>query len=70
VSCSETAEPIDLPFNLGCGLGYAERSTSSIVFARWRQCVHMGGTLAPPSEYDYTVYLRRLCGLISNYFDH
>jgi len=23
---------------LGCGLGWAERSTSSIVFARWHQC--------------------------------
>jgi len=36
VSCAETAEPIDLL--LGCGLGWAEGSTSSIVFARWRQC--------------------------------
>ena len=33
---------------LGCGLGCAERSTSSIVFARWRQCAlpcgHIGAT--------------------------
>jgi len=28
---------------LGCGLGWAEGSTSSIVFARWRQCALMGG---------------------------
>jgi len=28
---------------LGCGPGWAEGSTSSIVFARWRQCAHMGG---------------------------
>ena len=30
---------------LGCGLGQgqAEGSTSSIVFATWRQCAHMGG---------------------------
>jgi len=25
-----------------CGLGWAEKCTSSIVFARWRQCAHMG----------------------------
>ena len=28
---------------LGCGLGWAERSTSSIIFARWRQCNLTGG---------------------------
>jgi len=28
---------------LGCGLGLAEGSTSSVVFARWRHCAHMGG---------------------------
>jgi len=28
------------------------------------------GTLAPPGEYDWTVRLRRRCGLMSNYFDH
>jgi len=27
---------------LCCGLGWAEGSTSSVVFARWRQCAHMG----------------------------
>jgi len=27
--------------HLGCGLGWAERSTSSIVFGRWRQCALM-----------------------------
>jgi len=26
---------------LGCGLGWAERSTSSIIFARWCQCAFM-----------------------------
>jgi len=30
-------------FRLGCGLGWAEGSTSSIVFARLRQCALMGG---------------------------
>jgi len=27
--------------SLGSGLGWAEGSTSSIIFARWRQCAHM-----------------------------
>ena len=31
---------------LGCGLGWAEESTSSVVFARWCQCAHMGGHIA------------------------
>ena len=48
---------------LGCGLGWAEGSTSSIVFARLRQ-------LAPATEYDWTVRLRRRCVLMSYYFDH
>jgi len=29
---------------LDCGLGWAEGSTSSIVFARWRQCAQIGAT--------------------------
>jgi len=41
VSCAKTAEPIDLPFGLWSR--WAEGSTSSIVFARWRQCAHTGG---------------------------
>jgi len=28
---------------LGCGLGWSEGSASSIIFARWRQCAHIGG---------------------------
>jgi len=35
VSCAETAELIDLPFGLWTREG--RRSTSSTVFARWRQ---------------------------------
>jgi len=29
--------------HLGCGLGWAKGSTSSIVFAKWHQCALMGG---------------------------
>jgi len=32
--------------------------------------LYMGCTLAPPGEYDWTVCVRRWCGLMSNYFDH
>ena len=54
---------------LSCGVGWAEGNTSSIVFARWSQCVlscgHIGATwrirLNRPSA--------RRCGLMSNYFD-
>ena len=28
---------------LGCGLGWAKGSTSSVVFARWHQCAILGG---------------------------
>ena len=30
---------------LGSGLRWAEGSTSSIIFARWRQCAQMGGQI-------------------------
>jgi len=31
---------------IGCGLEWAEGRTSSIVFARWRQCAVMEGQVA------------------------
>jgi len=34
----------------------------------WPLC--MGCTLALPGEYDWTFYVQRQCGLMSNYFDH
>jgi len=34
----KTAEPIYLPFEL-----WTRNSTSSVIFARWRRCAHMGG---------------------------
>jgi len=36
----KTAEPIDLPFGLWTRVD--RKSTSSIIFARWSHCVHMG----------------------------
>jgi len=43
VSYAKMAQPIDLPFELWTLVG--EGSTSSLVFARWRQ-------LMPPGKYD------------------
>jgi len=50
VSCAETAQRSIC--RLGCGLRWADGSTSSIVFARWRQCALHVGTLAPSGKYD------------------
>jgi len=56
---------------LSYGLWWAEGSSSSIVFTRWRQCAHMAEHIGtPPDEYDWTVRLRWRCGLMSNFFDH
>ena len=59
---------------LGCGLGWAEGSTNSIVFARWRHCALWEGSLAPLHRAN-TVrpMLPSICGgdtVLSNYFDH
>jgi len=51
------AELIQMP--LGCGLRWPKE-----VRIRW------GCTLAPPHEYNWSIHLRRWCGLMSNYFDH
>jgi len=32
--------------------------------------LYMGCTLTPPGEYNWTIHVRRRCGLMSNYFDH
>ena len=53
---------------LGCGLGWTEGSTSSIVFDMWRQCAHMGGhngatwriRLNRPSEVTMQSYVKLL----------
>ena len=55
---------------LDCGLGWAgdaqvqSCSPGGINVPTWE------GTLAPPGEYNWTIRLRRWCGLMSNYFDH
>jgi len=33
-------------------------------------CLTVGCTLTSPGEYDWTVRVRRRCGLMSNYFEH
>ena len=55
---------------LGCGLGLAEASTSSIAFARCCQFAVTGESLALAGQSDPTICLLRRCGLMSNYFDH
>jgi len=45
VICTKMAQPIDLP--LGSRLWWDEGSTSSIVFASWRQCALVGGHIDP-----------------------
>ena len=58
--------------HLYCGLGWAEGSTSSIVFARWRQCSHMGRHIGATSRIrlNRRSAVRRRCCLMSNYSDH
>jgi len=51
---------------LGGRLGWAKGSTSSIVFARWRQRALMGGHIGA----TWWIQLLQQCGLMSTYFDH
>jgi len=60
---------------LRCGLGWAEGSTSSIVFTRLRQCALMGGYWYIGATWaSWRIRLNGLsataCGLMSDYFDH
>jgi len=56
---------------LSCGLGWAEGSTTSIVFASWRHCAHMGGRIGA----TWRIELKRPSAvvtyrLMSKYFAH
>jgi len=51
VSCTKTAEPIEMPFGLWTWVGRRKH-----VWCMW--C-----TLVPRGEYDWTVHVRRRCGL-------
>jgi len=68
VICANTAEPIDLAFLLWTRVG--EGCTSSIVFARWRQCALMGAHVAVTCRITLTHPSTAAMCLMSNYFDH
>jgi len=55
---------------LGCGLESAKRCTSSIVFARWRQCALMGGHFAVICRITLNHPSVAAMRLMANYFDH
>ena len=56
--------------HLGCGLEWAERCTSSIVFARWCQCVLIGGHIAATWRIRLNHLSTAAMRPMSNYFDH
>ena len=56
--------------HLGCGLGWAEGNTNSIVFARWHHWALTGQHNGPTWRLRLNVRLRRRWGVMSNYFDH
>ena len=72
VSCAKWLNLSICPF--GCELGWAEGSSGSIVFARWRQCAlmerHIGATwrirLNHPSAAAMRPYVKLLWPLVSN----
>jgi len=53
-------------YRLSCGLEWAEGSTSSVVFARWRQCAHLGGQIPVnrPSAAEMRSYVKLLWPLV------
>jgi len=83
VSYAQTAEPIEMPFELWNRVGWRKHATWGHIGATWRirlsrlSCglgwaegsMLRGGTLAPPGEYDWAVRVRQRCGPMSNYFD-
>jgi len=69
VSCAETVESIDWPFGLWTRLGRRKHRLNRIPQVA-PMCPHGRAHKTPPGEYDWTVRLRRRCGLMSSYFDH
>jgi len=57
-------------WRFGCGLEWAVGCTSSIVFARWRQCALMGGHVAVTCQIKLNHPSTAAMRLMSNYFDH
>jgi len=53
----------------GCGLEWDEGCTSSIVFARWRQCALMEGHVAVACRMTLNHPSTAAC-FMANYFDH
>jgi len=60
LSPAKAAEPTEMPFGLWTRVG---RRKHVLHGSTWQY-------LAPPGEYDWTVRVRRWCGLMSNYVDH
>jgi len=53
-----------------CGLEWAEGCTSSIVFARWRQCALMEGHIAVSCRLTLNHPPTAAMRLMANYFNH
>jgi len=53
-----------------CGLEWAEGCTSSIIFARWRQCALVEGHVAVTRRITLNHPCTAAMGLMANYFDH
>jgi len=77
IICAKTAEPIEMPFGLWTRmdprnqvLDGGPQVPRDVAMATIFVFLYMGCTLALPDEYDWTVRVRRRCGLMSNYFDH
>jgi len=68
VICANTAEPIEVPFGLWTRVG--RRMHKSVVFARWRQCVLVGGHVAVTCRITLNHTSTAAMRLRSNYFDH
>jgi len=66
------SEPIEMPFGFRTRMGpknYVLDGVQGRCHGNHFCLSIYGCTLAPPGEYDWTVRVRRRCGLMSNYFD-